>query len=71
MMKIKNSDGSILNGVYKTELGAIIIDDKKEFNKYKMERERILKMNNMERELHELKSMLAQLLEKNNNSNRD
>lgn len=63
MLRVKDESGQIVRGVYKNSLGAILVDNQTEYEKYKRQQETI---NTLNKKVDELTSLVHQLLEKVN-----
>lgn len=67
MIRVKDSQGNIIPGLFKDASGAIVVSDTTEFNKYKRQRDLALEQANQIRdlktELSDLKQLVQQLLE--------
>jgi hypothetical protein len=63
MIYIKDSEDKKISGLYKDNLGNIIINNMEEFNKYKREQKHIEEFNIMKSDIKELKDKLNSILQ--------
>lgn len=64
MIKVKDESGAVINGVYKDNLGNLIVGDVKEYNKYMYEKQQQEIINNLKEDVNSLKSMLTTIINK-------
>ena len=66
MKRVKDENGIIVPGVFKNDLGTVIIDDSAEFNKYKRHKElasdQSRKIHDLTGKVEDLERMVRQLL---------
>ena len=61
MLRIKDENGTIVNGLYRTEYGSIINDDTDAYNKYMQEKKSLEQINNLSTDLDSLKSEMISI----------
>ena len=73
MLRVKDEDGSILNGLYRDDVGAIVADETEEYTRYILEKQRLEQINtlsgditNLKSEMSDIKTMLLAILDKAN-----
>ena len=66
-MKVKDQNGNIISGVFRTKHGGLIVSDQSAYDKYIKESEQAKRVLNMEKQIEELKSLVAQLLNREEN----
>lgn len=66
-MKVKDQNGNIISGVFRTKQGGLIVSDQTAYDKYIRTSEQAKKVLNMEKQIQELKSLVAQLLNREEN----
>lgn len=73
MLRIKDENGAIIDGLYRTECGSIISDDIAAYNKYMQEKQNLEQINNLSAdmdnikcEMADIKSLLVEFLNKVN-----
>jgi len=73
MLRVKDEDGSILNGLYRDDVGAIVADETEEYKRYILEKQRLEQINtlsgditNLKSEMSDIKTMLLAILDKAN-----
>lgn len=64
MIKVKDETGAVINGVYKDNLGNLIVGDVKEYNKYMYEKQQQEIINNLKEDVNSLKGMLMTIINK-------
>lgn len=65
-MKVKDQNGNIVSGVFRTAQGGLVVDDQSSYSKYIKESEQAKKMSNMETQIADLQCLVAELLTKLN-----
>lgn len=65
MYQLKDENGNVVRGLAKDEKGSIVVTDTTEFTKYKREKQLILDVENLKKEISHLKDVVAHLLMKN------
>lgn len=65
-MKVKDSSGTIVNGLIRTPGGGLVVDSPTEYYKYMKDKESKAKITHLEQEIDQLKQLVQKLLEKNN-----
>lgn len=72
MKKIKDANGTIVDKLYRSRNGSIVVNDKSGYERYMAAKERALNTNKrvqtLESELSDMKNLLTQILEKQGNS---
>lgn len=67
-MRVKDEQGNIIPGLYRTSNGSIIVDDKEGYDKYIKQRNTILNqkssIDKLQDEVSNLKEMIATLIKK-------
>lgn len=66
-MKVKDQNGNIVYGIYRTDQGGLVVNDQSAYDKYIRTSEQAKKVLNMEKQIQELKSLVAQLLNREEN----
>ena len=73
MLRVKDESGSILNGLYRDDVGAIVADETEEYKRYILEKQRLEQINNLssditnlKSEMSDIKTMLLAILDKAN-----
>lgn len=62
MLRVKDENGNVINGLVKDNLGNIIVNNDKEYNRYIQEKNMQQSVNQLEHEVKELKSMITDLI---------
>lgn len=71
MIKLKDEIGNVVPGLYKDNLGAIIVENDFEYNRYMIEKKQQETINNLTQEVSELKMLMNNLISTiNKNSNK-
>jgi hypothetical protein len=65
LTKVKTQDGSVLGNILKDKNGTLVVIDDKEYNKYKTEKERERKINELQDQVSQLTALVNKLLENN------
>ena len=55
---IRDTSGNIITGIKKSTTNALVVDDSKEYNKYMRERKLLQRIEQLEREVDEIKHLL-------------
>lgn len=63
MIGVKDKDGKEIKGLFRGVNGSLVVKNDKEFQQYQKMRQNQLKMQSMESELLEMKTLLRQLLQ--------
>lgn len=66
LVKTLDSNGNIVNGVYRTADGGLVVKNQTAYAKYLKEKEQHERMQKLESEMSDIKSMLKILIEKQN-----
>lgn len=61
MLRIKDENGVIIDGLYRTECGSIINDDLTAYNKYMQEKQNLEQINNLSADMDNLKSEMTDI----------
>lgn len=61
MLRIKDENGSIVNGLYRTDCGSIINDDIDAYNKYMQKKQNLEQINNLSTDLDNLKTEMLDI----------
>lgn len=64
MIKVKDDSGAVVDGVYKDNLGNLIVCNDREYNKYLHDRRQQELINNLKEDVNSLKSMMMQIINK-------
>lgn len=64
MIRIKDSNGEIVHGAFRTDAGAISIYDPIEYGKYMKEKERALEVISLSKKVDALESLIQKMLTK-------
>lgn len=63
MIKVKDHNGNEIPGMYKDSLGNIVVKNDDEYRRYVKEKKLVETINNLVKEVSELKKTVSQLLE--------
>ena len=69
MIKVKNQNGIVVPGLYKDNLGTIAVKNDAEYLKYKREKNQLETINNLTKEISDLKIMVESLSQSITNVN--
>lgn len=69
-MKVKDQNGNIVSGVFRTAQGGLIVNDQSAYDKYIKESEQAKRVLNMETQIADLQCLVAELLTKLNREER-
>lgn len=61
-MKVKDLNGVVVDGIERGPNNSLIVTDKKAYNKYISEKERVQRLNKLEHEVSEIKDSLTTIL---------
>jgi hypothetical protein len=61
MLRVIDENGNVLEGLYRNEVGAIVIDDHEEYEKYILEKKRLEQINSLSSDMDTLKSEMSEL----------
>lgn len=64
MKRLRDENGTIIEGMVKSPVGSIIVQKSKDYQQYMQEREQLGKINKLTEEVESLKMLVQQLLEK-------
>jgi hypothetical protein len=64
MQRIKDLNGNIIDGLFRDETGAIIVNDSKNYRKYQTETTRLQEINRLNSKIESLEQMVMQLITK-------
>lgn len=62
MIKIKDNSGQVMSGIFKDERGNLIVKNDIEYRKYLQSKQQQETINNLSKEVSELKSMMQDLI---------
>lgn len=71
MMKIKDNSGQVMSGIFKDERGNLIVKNDLEYRKYLQSKQQQETINNLSKEVSDLKSMMQEILSTLKNSSND
>lgn len=63
MIRVKDDSDNIVTGLFKTEVGSIIVDKQSEYSKYLEEKQRVLRLNTLELDINSIKQDLLETKE--------
>lgn len=73
MLRVKDENGSVVPGLYRTPGGAIISEETEEYKRYLVEKQRLEQINNLtsditnlKTEMSDIKTLLLAILDKAN-----
>lgn len=70
-MKIKDNSGQVMSGIFKDERGNLIVKNDLEYRKYLQSKQQQETINNLSKEVSDLKSMMQEILSTLKNSSND
>lgn len=62
MLRVKDENGNIVAGLFKDNLGNLVVNDNKAYNTYLKSKQQQETINNLSKELTELKELINNLL---------
>lgn len=62
MLRVKDESGNIVAGLFKDNLGNLVVNDNKAYNTYLKSKQQQETINNLSKELTELKELINNLL---------
>lgn len=66
MIRVKDTSGNIIPGIYRTESGGLVVDKKEDYEKFKLQQSILLgqknKIDNMSAEIDRLKLLVEKLI---------
>lgn len=62
MIKVKDDSGSVIPGLYKNNLGAIVVEKNTEYERYIKEKQQQESINNLSKEVSDLKNMMQEII---------
>ena len=65
-LQVKDQQGNVVRGLYRSPNGVLIVDDSAEFNKYNREKQSAAEINQLRSEVDQLKQLVATLLRDHN-----
>ena len=63
MIRVKDDSDNIVAGLFKTEVGSIIVDKQSEYSKYLEEKQRVVRLNTLESDINSIKQDLLETKE--------
>lgn len=63
MIRVKDDSDNIVTGLFKTEVGSIIVDKQSEYSKYLEEKQRVIRLNTLELDINSIKKDLLETKE--------
>lgn len=65
MLRVKDQSGNIIPGLFKDSLGNIIVNNNSEYDKYIQAKQQHEIINNLTKEVEELKQIIFSFIDKN------
>lgn len=65
MLRVKNSEGQVIDGLFKPCDGVVIVNNTKQYDKYKQQLLQQQKITSLENQVKQLTALIEQLLDKN------
>lgn len=62
MIKVRDENGNVIPGLLKNDLGAIVVEQTSDYQRYLTEKKQQETINNLSKELSELKDLISSLL---------